>query len=79
MSDVLKARVNLISHLEAQGDRTGIRLACAAFDAMDYFEGMASEEIRNAMTILFIFKRYTSQIILNSIQGVRPWQMQVLM
>jgi hypothetical protein len=47
MSDVLKARVNLISHLEAQGDRKGIRLACAAFDAMDYFEGMASEEIRN--------------------------------
>jgi hypothetical protein len=47
MSDVIKARVNLISHLEAQGDRKGIRLTYAAFDAMDYSEGRASEQARN--------------------------------
>ena len=47
MNDPITARIALLDHLKAQGDRVGVRLAYAALDAADYELGTVQERERN--------------------------------
>jgi hypothetical protein len=48
MSDGIQRRVDLINHLEAKGDRQGVRLAYAAFDAAAYARGDLQQRVLEA-------------------------------
>lgn len=41
-------QIELLNHLEKQGDSEGMRLAHNAFDSFAYSEGELKEDIRNA-------------------------------